>query len=235
MTLSKAIGPALLVLLGIPASASAEDLPLTFQRLSGHAGVRTTVFRAALTLSNLQRIQAVILEDSESVTGGGYGRASGFDVDGIKISSTWAVSAAQASAAPALDFFDFNTAETSFTPGTQRAPVDVKLNGTDATGSAVDFAAASLAAFDGTGIINRPVGAATGSISLGDGGRLSFDLTSDITAAALPLYLYVGEAITGPGEGVNAFITVVPEPQTWALFLAGVAGVGLASRRRRRH
>lgn len=210
-------------------SASAQPIGVDFVRLSGSVAQGTAVFRADLSSIALSEIRSITLIDSDSGTGGSPGQYSGFDLDAIKLSTTLATSAAQASGAIGLDVFDFRPSGTLFTPGTQRAPVNPKLNGTDPTGLNVDPTWATLASFDA-------VWFGTGSVTLGDGGRVAFNLTSPVSTSGL--YLYIGEVSGDPGEAIAGSLLVsalpVPEPSTSTLILMGSLLVAGAARHRRR-
>lgn len=212
-------------------AASAETIDVSFTRLSGMTGVEgTAVFMADLSSLPFSHIQSITLVDSNSGIGGSPGAFSGFDLDAIKLSTVYASNASDASLAPGLDVFDFTPAGTLFTPGAQRSPADAKLNGTDGTGSYVDSAFASLNQFDA-------VWFAEGSVSLGDGGSIAFNLTEPVLVSGL--YLYVGEVSGDPGEALNGRLLIsnlpaVPEPSVQALMLVGFLGVACAANRRRK-
>ncbi|MDY6785724.1 MAG: LPXTG cell wall anchor domain-containing protein [Cyanobacteriota bacterium] len=95
---------------------------------------------------------------------------------------------------------------TLFTPGSQRPPVDPEpLFGS--TGSRVDNAIATLGNFDA----NSTTGAnAFGFLSLGDNGKISFNLTSAVSTIGL-LYLYIGE-VGDNGEVAAGQIVVSSDP-----------------------
>jgi hypothetical protein len=199
-------------------SSRADTAEVSFVRLSGSVAQGTAIFRADLSGVSFDEIYSITLIDSNSQTGGSPGQYSGFDLDAIKISTTLATTASEASAAVAMDVFDFNPTGTFLIPGTQRPPVDSKLNGTDETGLNVDPNWATLGAFDA-------IFFSTGSVTLGDGGRLSFNLTSPVSAEGL--YIYLGEVSGSAGEGIAGSLIVstlpVPEPATTALWAAGLA------------
>jgi hypothetical protein len=220
-----ALGGALLV-----GGAQAATVPVSFSLLPGAVGQGTSVFRADLSGLGLSEIQSITLIDSNSRTGGSSGAFSGFDLDAIKLSTTLASTAAEASTAAGLAVFDFTPVGTFFTPGTQRPPAAPKLHGTDASGSNVDPAFATLSAFDA--VFFGP-----GGMSLGDGGSIAFNLVS--AASASGLYLYLGEIGTDPGESIAGALLVsslpigVSEPAGSALLLSALGIAWLASRRRR--
>jgi hypothetical protein len=128
-----------------------------------------------------------------------------------------------------LSVFDFTTG-TIFAPGSQRAPTDPKLFGTDALGTAVDDAVATLGLFDGESSTVTPFG----FLSLGDNGAIDFNLTS--AASTLGLFLYIGEV--GDNGEVAAGAIIVRDtnslPEPGGLVLLGLGAAGLASWRRRR-
>jgi len=209
-------------------AAQAASVPVTFERLSGLAGINgTSVFRADLSNLGLTDIISISLFDSNSGQGGSPGAFSGFDLDAIALSTTRATAASQMSGLVTLPAFDFTPAGTSFTGGTQRTPVAPKLAGTDASGLNLDPAAATPGSFDA-------VWFNSGSLSLGDGGSIIFHLTAPVSTAGL--YLYVGEVGNTPGENIGSVLVTaapVPEPGTWALMLAGLGLCSAFLRRRR--
>jgi hypothetical protein len=226
----------LVSLLAAPATAA----PLTFTLLSGVAGgnpAGTGVFKADLSSSGVASILSITITDGSFGLGGSPGQFSGFDLDAIAISTTDCATVACLSGATFLSVFDF-TGGTFFTPGLQRAPADAKLFGTDATGTAVDNTVATLGLFDGNSTTALPpsVPSAFGFLSMGDGGVLSFDLLSAVSAAGA--FLYIGE-VGNNGEVAAGQITVsqqptaVPEPASLLLIGTGALFARRAGRSRR--
>jgi hypothetical protein len=207
---------------------------VSFTQLSGLVGglpAFTAVFKADLSGVGLGQIQSITIQDNSFGLGGAPGQFSGFDLDAIKLSTTNCTDAACAATASGLSVFDF-VAGALFTPGAQRAPADPKLFGTGPAGNTIDNSVATLAAFDGNATTDIP--GAFGFVSLGDGGRVTFNLTSPVSTAGL--YLYIGE-VGNNGEVAAGSITVsgspVPEPGTLTLVGLAMAAAAGWSRKRR--
>jgi hypothetical protein len=168
------------------------SIPLTFTKLDGLTGLPsnpgTAVFRADLSGIGVD-IQSLSIADSGTGIGGANGKFSGFDLDAIKFSRTSVDSATQVNGLTDLEnVFDFSPARTTFTPGTQRPPIDPSQPELDGTlNGNINNAIATLGEFDAN------PSATGGSVSLGDGGKVGFDLKSSIPAGN-PLFLYIGEA-----------------------------------------
>lgn len=205
-------------------SASASTLNLNFTQLSGETGgtpALTGVYRANLSGIGFD-LSSISISDSNSGFGGSAGKFSGFDLDGVKLSRTLITDAAGIAGLPSLNVFNFSPSGTIFTPGTQRSPADPALFGT--TGGNINNAVATLQSFDGNATTDA---SAFGFASLGDGGKVGFNLTS-LVSTNEPLYLYIGE-VGDNGEVANGQISVsdkpiqVPEPSGLAaLSLMGI-------------
>lgn len=230
------IGCLLSVATALPANAAI--IPVAFTKLTGVTGgtvAGTAVFRADLSGLGLAQIQSITIMDSSFGLGGAPGEFSGFDLDAIILSNSSVATAAAAQALVGLAGFDYSPSGTIFTPGAQRAPLDPKLFGTDASGNNIDNTVATLGVFDGESIAGP---GADGFVSMGDGGKAAFNLMSPISTTNL--FLYIGE-VGDNGEVAAGSIFVsdrrsdVPEPTTLALWsLGAVAFVGLGWRRRKR-
>jgi hypothetical protein len=190
--------------------SSGTSTTLNFTKLDGLTGStsapQTAVYRA--DLSNLGfDINSLTIADGGSGIGGGSGIYSGFDLDAIKLSNTLITSAADITNLPGLNVFDFSPARTVFTPGTQRSSTEPDLSGSNLFGTISDNinnAVATLGDFDA----NPNIGPNTiGLSSLGDGGKVGFNLTSPVSTTGSPLYLYIGEAGDN-GEVAAGQITV---------------------------
>ena len=220
--------------LSLLASAAAFAVPVTFTSLTGLTGgtpANTATFKADLSVVGLGTISSITIGDNSGGLGGAPGQFSGFDLDAIVLSTTDCADAACVAGLAGLAVFDFSPAGTLFTPGAQRAPVDPKLFGTGVTGSTVDNAVATLGLFDANSTTDAT---AFGFVSMGDGGILSFNLTSAVSTAGL--FLYIGE-VGDNGEVAAGNITVserpVAAPEPAALLLAGLGMAGMAFARRR--
>jgi hypothetical protein len=188
-------------------SATAGTFDLSFTKLSGLTGGTpqgTAVYRADLSSIGFD-ISSIAITDSNSAIGGFSGTFSGFDLDAIKLSNTLINNAANANSIAGFSVFDFSPTGTMFMGGNQRPPVDPSLFGT--TDSNVDNLVATLQSFDGNSTTNS---SASGFVSLGDGGKVGFNLTSPVSTSS-PLYLYIGE-VGDNGEVVEGQITVSDEP-----------------------
>jgi len=228
--------PRLAVLAGALAlSAVAQATSVSLTKLSGLTGdpsaAATAVYKADLSTAGVGSFAAITISDVSGGFGGATGQFSGFDLDAIKLSTTDCADAACAAAAPGMSLFDFLSGVV-FTPGTQRAPVDAKLFGTGPGGNTLDDSVARLALFDG---VSTTGPTAAGFISLGDNGQIAFNLTA-VTATS-GLFLYIGEVGDNgevAGSNFNLLQNPVPEPETYALMLAGLSVVAWTVRRRQR-
>lgn len=220
-----------------PTSASATTVNLSFAKLTGITGgspAGTAVYKASLDGLGLSSIQSITIADNSFGLGGSPGQFSGFDLDAIVLSTTSITSALSTGTLSLLDVFDYGSA--IFSPGTQRAPLDPKLFGTGISGNTVDNLVATLGLFDGNSTTAIP--GADGFISMGDGGVLSFNLSSLVSTTGL--YLYIGE-VGDNGEVASGNISIsdrpvnpVPEPSTFVLLGAGLAGLAAMGIRRRK-
>jgi hypothetical protein len=207
--------------------AFGDTVALTFTSLTGSTGgspAATGVYRADLSGIGLAQILSITIADSSGGLGGANGQFSGFDLDGIKLSTTSCDSAACAAGLSGLSVFDFGGGAV-FTPGAQRPVADPKLFGTGPAGNTVDNAVATLGAFDGNSTTAIP--GAFGFLSMGDNGVLSFNLTSATSTSGL--YLYIGE-VGDNGEVAAGRTTVsttrVPEEPFVLSFLVSLLGAG---------
>ena len=225
---------ALAAVLGLATAGPAQAAAVTFTKLTGTTGgapANTAVFKADLSTVGLANILSVSITDNSFGLGGAGGQFSGFDLDAIKLSTTDCASAACASGLAGLSVFDFFSGIV-FSPGVQRAPADPKLFGTDAAGTGVDNAVATLGDFDGNSTTAIP--GAGGFVSLGDGGAISFNLTGAVSTAGL--FLYIGE-VGDNGELAAGNIVVrdtpvrVPVPASSLLALLGLGALAATRRR----
>lgn len=213
---------------------SAYAVPVSFTQLTGLTGgspAQTAVFQADLSGVGFSSLSAISIEDNSGGLGGATGQFSGFDLDAIILSTTDCADAACVAALAGIAAFNYPNA--LFTPGTQRAPADPKLFGTGPGGNTVDNTVATLGLFDANSTTAIP--GADGFISMGDNGRLIFNLTAPVSTTGL--FLYIGE-VGDNGEVAAGNIRVfdrqigVPEPATFGLLIVGLAGIGVMRRRR---
>lgn len=218
----------------VPALAlwsSVQAVPVTLTKLAGVTGgalAGTAVFKADLSSIGLASILSVGIRDNSGGLGGATGQFSGFDLDAIKLSTTDCADAACAKGAAGMSVFNFLSG-TMFAQGGQRPPADPKLFGTDASGTAVDDATATLGLFDGESSVVTPFG----FLSMGDNGIIDFNLTSAVSTSGL--FLYIGEVGDNGEVAAGSIIvrdTQVPEPA--GLALLGIAGLAAFGARRRR-
>lgn len=155
----------------------------------------TGIFRADLSQLGFD-LRSLTIADSGLGVGGAGGNRSGFDLAGIKISSERIDNANSIDDIPGLDLFDFSPLATFFTPGTQRGGGILDLAGS--LHGQVHDAIATLGQFDFDG-------GDTGFLSLGDGGKVGFNL-KQANLPDGPLYLYVGEAANN-GESLAGSIS----------------------------
>jgi len=206
--------------------SSAMAVGLTFTKLTGLTGAAsgpfTAVYVADLAATGLASINQIILSDTSGGFGGSPGGFSGVDLDSIFIAPTAAGTAASAATLIQTPAFDYSAAGSTFVAGTQRAPTDTNLFNVSG-GGAINFAAATLGALDAKGTIPG-----NGYFSMGDGGVLTFNLTSAIDPS-VNRYLYIGE-VGDNGETFSA--QAVPEPST--LILAGLGSLAMFFGYRRR-
>lgn len=239
MHVSKPLRSFTAALVCVAAASHAQADVVALSKLTGVTGggtgaqTNTAVYKANLDILG-GSFAAISISDASGSFGGAAGQFSGFDLDAIKLSYTDCATAACANSATGVNVFNFLSGLV-FNPGTQRAPVNAKLFGTGPGGVTVNNAVATLGSFDG---ISSTGVDATGFVSLGDNGSLSFNLNA--VTAVTGLYLYLGE-VGDNGEVAGSNILIerspvpgVPEPSTYALMFGGLAAVGWLARRQRR-
>jgi len=229
-------------LLLVPLQAGATSVALSFNQLTGTTPLATGVYRADLAGIGLSNLASITVRDAGG-SAGSPGIWSGYDLDAIKLSEDFCLTAACASTATAISLFDFVN-NVIFTPGTLDATALVGLTGTCLQGTSgggcdVDDSSATLGLFDGTYSGNGTAGspnAGSGWLSLGRGGVVSFNLTSLLALGTH--YLYVGE-VGDNGETLRGLVEVsdipsaVPVPAAVWLFGTALVGFFGMSRRRR--
>ncbi len=157
-------------------------------------------------------IHSITLPDSNSRQGGSGGTLSGFDLDNVMLSrvgltTLGTVDVNDDHQLPKLDVFDFSASGIVFRPGAQNAretDQTPQYNGPDMVGTinGIIIDPASLGVRDGA---SSPA-PASGIVSLGDGGAISFNLDQAVSTDG-GLYLYVGE-YGASGEVLSDSLTV---------------------------
>jgi hypothetical protein len=216
------------------AGATSQAASVSLTKLSGLTGdpsaAATAVYKGDLSTAGVGSFAAITISDVSGGFGGAPGQFTGFDLDAIKLSTVDCADAACAAAAPGMSVLDFLSGVV-FSPGTQRTPVDAKLFGTGLAGNTLDDSVARLALFDG---VSTTGPTAAGFISLGDNGQISFNLTAITSTTGLFMYIgEVGDNGEVAGSNFELLQNPVPEPETYALMLAGLGAVGFLARRRR--
>ena len=215
--------------------SSAQAAPVSFVQLTGVTGdpgaANTAVFQADLSTAGLSSISSIVISDSGVIGGSAPGQFSGFDLDAVIISTVNCATAA--CVAGLTSDVILNYAGAMFTPGTQSAPTDPKLFGTNGAGTGVDDAVATLGVFDGFSSTATP----DGFISLGVNGSIGFNLASALSVMT-SIYLYIGE-VGNNGElaagGIELFedpISDVPLPAALPMLLMGLAALRMRAKRR---
>jgi hypothetical protein len=217
--------------------AKAAIVSISLGLLTGETPQDTGVFKAQLNGLGLTDLASITITDDPN-SAGSPGIWSGFDLVGIKLSSTNCTSATCADGLTGLSVFDFVN-DVSFTSGTLDPtagvldPTSKCQAGTSGVGCAFDNSIATLddfdAAFDGTTGVN------SGFLSMGRGGKISFDLTLLVSLSS-DLFLYIGEAGNN-GEALEGSVVIsdlpaVPVPA--AVWLFGTALIGLVGFSKRR-
>lgn len=211
-----------------PASAFGASVSPTFvsDAFITSTAQGTQMFRADLTGLGLAEIGSITLTDSNSGLGGSPGIYSGFDLDAIFLDVDGLLS---------TDGDRFFATDFIFSAGTLRSAAPPSPSGGPTNGSSssttVDEGFATLNDIDA-------VFFGAGSLTLGDGGSLIANFTTEV-AVGPSLFLFVGEVSGDPGETVTGLIDVfddpqvVPLPATAPLLLGALGAFGFLRRRRK--
>jgi hypothetical protein len=202
------------MIVGFGSPALAGTINLNFTKLNGLAGSGyTAIYRADLSGLGFD-LQSLTIQDGSFGLGGATGQYSGFDLDAIRLSRTLIDDASSVTYLSGLDVLDFSPSRTLFSPGTQRSPEDAP-NLFGSIGTTVNQGLATLNSFDA--VFDFWEGW-QGFLSLGDGGRISFDLTSAVETVN-PLYLYLAEVGDNGELAAGSIVAssspvITPEPET---------------------
>ncbi len=158
--------------------------------LEGTAGI-TGVIRLDLGQSGLQTVDTITIVDDGVVSGGSSG-FSGFDLDFVRLSTEFIEQASAVDGLPALDRFAFDADGVTLSQGFLRPyandfPEELRtgfLFGTTGV-NAIDFDLATPGTRDASSE------AIDGSLSIGEGGAVTFHLTEPLDPAGV--FLYIGE------------------------------------------
>ena len=226
---------AALLLLG-SMQANAVSVPIALTALTGDTFQSTGIVKANLSGLGLTQLASIKVVD-DGGTSGSPGIWSGFDMAGIKLSTTDCLTAACADGLVGESVFDFvnNVLFTAGTMDATGAPLNGPcLAGTSGGGCTVDDSIATLGDFDAT--FNSGTGAHSGFLSLGRNGSIAFNLTM-LVSLVDPIFLYIGEvgnngeALIGAVE-ISDIPSAVPVPA--AVWLFGTALLGFVGMSRRR-
>jgi len=226
---------AALLLLG-SMQANAVSVPISLTALTGDTPQSTGVVKADLSGLGLTQLASIKVTD-DGGTAGSPGIWSGFDLAGIKLSTTDCASAACADGLVGLNVFDFvnNVLFSAGTMDPTGAPLAGPcLAGTSGIGCTVDESIATLGDFDAT--FDGATGTHSGFLSLGRSGSIAFDLTS-LVSLVDPIFLYIGE-VGNNGEALIGAVEIsdipaIPVPAAFWLFGTALVGfVGMSRRRK---
>ncbi|NEQ99582.1 MAG: calcium-binding protein [Cyanothece sp. SIO2G6] len=165
------------------------------------------IFRIDLSASGLGSIQSITVED-DNIISGGTGAASGFDLDTIKLSTTLLSSPSEVAALDSFNIFNFSDTAVVFQPGFLQpwqfgdAPIWNRDQLFGTIGLGVDFTLATL------GIVDGSNAADSGTLSIGESGKITFSLTAPVITDSL--YLYVADT----GGGNDGFQVTVSDAST---------------------
>ncbi|MBM6592948.1 calcium-binding protein [Microvirga pudoricolor] len=170
----------------------------------------TGIYRIDLSQSGLSEIRSITIYD-DNVISGGTGGASGFDLDYLRLSKAPTTVASTAAGFSGEDAFDFTSGGVFFEAGYvqpwMRGDLPIWNVGTlfgTTSGHVYDPGLSTLDVLDGTR------NAESGSISLGEGGQITFLLKYDVTTAGK--YLYFGDS-GGGNDGVRVSVSAAaPSP-----------------------
>lgn len=206
------------------ANAATVTPVFTDQGANTTTAQNTRLYRADLTGLGLDRIAAITINDSNSGVGGSGGAYSGFDLDAIFLDADGDASTLDDQVYAASFLFNAGSLR-SGSPGSNTAG---PTNGS-ASATSVDTGFATLDAVDALYF-------STGSLTLGDGGRLTALFSPDVLIGS-SLFLFVGEVSGDFGEFVNAAIEIsdtpppVPLPASALLMLSGFGAFAFARRK----
>ena len=213
--------------LGAIGTAQAATAPLN--QLDGDINGITTVFKIDLSLADITSFNGIIISDTNNLNGtSAEGAAAGLDVDAILISTTECFDAACVAGLSSVAGFDF--ANAVYEAGSGAAGGE--FYGT--SGGDFDNGIARLGEFDAS---VSPV--VEGLLTLGVNGKLTVLMDRTLNNNDQQYFLYIGET-GGNGAEITADSIhllndslAVPLPGALPLLLSGLAGLGIAGRRRR--